>query len=59
MTLKIGTDRGGTYFFYDIIDYDCCCSCQYFSDNFQEERFECLNLKRTNDNCNCKKEIHI
>jgi hypothetical protein len=37
-----GSDHHGTYKYYDIIDYDNCCVCPYFSDNWREERFECL-----------------
>ena len=37
-----GSDHHGTYKYYDIIDYDNCCICPYFSDNWREERFECL-----------------
>ena len=48
----IGTDSGGTYFFREIIDYDFCCTCKYFSDNFFEERFECTKEDSSYQDCN-------
>ena len=45
----IGVDAGGEYEYVDIKDYDECCTCRYFSDNWHEERFECLNIDRDDD----------
>lgn len=48
----MGCYAGGEYEYYDIKDYDTCCRCRYFSDNWHEERFECLNINRKeNDDC--------
>ena len=49
LVLKSGCDSGGTYEYYDILDYDKCCTCAHFSDNWHEERFECLNKNRKKD----------
>lgn len=38
---KIGYDYGGTYEYYDIKDYNTCCTCKHFCDNELETRFEC------------------
>mgnify|MGYP000888297175 CR=1 FL=1 len=38
----IGNNHYSTYKYYDIIDYENCCVCPYFSDNWREERLECL-----------------
>lgn len=38
-----GIDMCGEYIYYDIIDYKTCCMCEYFHDNWYEERFECYN----------------
>lgn len=38
----IGNDAHGEYKYYDIIDYDTCCNCKHFSDNWRYERFECF-----------------
>ena len=54
--LKTGCDFGGEYKYYDIIDYDKCCTCVHFSDNEYEERFECLNMNRKDDKCYEEKE---
>ena len=45
----IGYDAGGKYEYYDIKDYDMCCTCRYFSDNWHETRFECLNNTQDDD----------
>ena len=37
----IGIDYEGQYTYYDIIDYDRCCTCEHFYDNWYETRFEC------------------
>ena len=37
----IGVDHEGQYTYYDIIDYDRCCTCENFYDNWYETRFEC------------------
>jgi hypothetical protein len=47
---KIGYDIGGTYEYYDIKDYDTCCTCKYFYDNELETRFECWK-KVQDDEC--------
>ena len=38
----IGVDHSGQYEYYDIIDYDRCCTCEHFYDNWYETQFECL-----------------
>lgn len=38
----IGYDYGGQYKYHEIKDYNICCTCQYFYDNWYETRFECL-----------------
>lgn len=53
--MNIGNYAGGTYKYNDIIDYDKCCTCRSFSDNWHEERFECLNKKQCDD-LSCYKE---
>ena len=47
----IGCDYGGKYEYHDIKDYDKCCTCKYFSDNWHEERFECLKPNNKEDDC--------
>ena len=41
-----GYDHGGEYSYYNIVDYDICCTCENFHDNNYEERFEC-----SSENC--------
>lgn len=45
-TIYTGRDQGGEYIYYNIIDYDTCCTCENFHDNNYEERFEC-----SSENC--------
>lgn len=47
----IGCYAGGEYEYHDIKDYDMCCGCRHFSDNWHEERFECCNMNRKDDDC--------
>ena len=46
----IGYDYYGYYEYHNIKDYDECCTCRHFYDNWYEERFECLSYTQ-NDNC--------
>lgn len=39
-------DECGIYEYSEIIDYEHCRFCNYFSDNWYKERFECSNLNR-------------
>jgi len=45
----IGSYAGGTYEYLEIKEYKECCCCRHFSDNWHEERFECLNVNRKDD----------
>lgn len=47
---KIGYDHNREYEYYDIKDFDICCTCKYFLDNEMETRFECC-AKSQGDNC--------
>lgn len=38
---KTGFDHYEEYQYFDIKDYDTCCTCKYFCDNEMETRFEC------------------
>lgn len=42
---RTGVYHGGEYVYYDIIDYETCCTCEHFSDNWYEERFECTSKR--------------
>ena len=46
---KIGYYRCGQYEYYDIKDYDVCCTCKYFYDNKLQTRFECLKEYQNED----------
>lgn len=46
---KIGYCYGGTYEYYDIKNYDTCCTCRYFCDNELETRFECSKEERSDE----------
>ena len=41
----VGCDGYDSYKYYNIIDYETCCTCPHFSDNWREERLECLEKK--------------
>lgn len=47
---RIGYDHHSEYEYYDIKDFDTCCTCKYFCDNEMETRFECC-AKSQCDNC--------
>lgn len=38
---NIGCDYYEEYEYYDIKDFNTCCTCEYFYDNEMETRFEC------------------
>ena len=46
-----GCYYGGEYEYYDIKDYDVCCTCRNFCDNFLETRFECLKEHNADEDC--------
>lgn len=39
---KTGYDYFGKYEYYDIKEFNTCCTCKYFYDNKMETRLECL-----------------
>lgn len=47
---RIRYDHYSKYEYYDIKDFDTCCTCKHFCDNETETRFECW-AKAQNDNC--------
>ena len=47
----IASDGFGTYVYHEIKDYHTCLGCQYFYDNWHEERFECLKEDRNSEDC--------
>lgn len=49
--MRKGYDCCSEYNYYDIKDYNTCCTCKYFYDNETELRFECLRDKETDDEC--------
>ena len=49
----IGCDYDVQYEYHEIKDYDICCTCQYFYDNWHETRFECLKETQCDDCREC------
>lgn len=47
---KIGCDHYSEYEYYDIKDFNTCCTCKHCYDNELETRFECW-AEVQNDNC--------
>ena len=47
---KTGCNNCFEYEYYDIKNYNACCTCKHFFDNELETRFECL-AKVQDDNC--------
>lgn len=45
----IGCYEGGCYEYSEIKDYNICCTCSHFYDNWHEARFECLNDTQDDD----------
>ena len=46
-----GYDECSEYEYYDIIDYQYCCTCKHFYDNEKQQRFERLRKSETDNEC--------
>jgi len=44
-----GCDHNSNYSYFDIKDYDTCCTCEDFYDNEIETRFECHTKSQCGD----------